>query len=78
MLSEYGHLIDPSLMVALLLQDTSYSRDQLKDCRWEGSQTDGGLYEVCIVENKWLVGRREQVTYFFPQPLDGQGLTERL
>jgi hypothetical protein len=43
------------------LQDTSFSREQLRDCRWEGKQDEGGLYEVCIVDNKWLVGRREQV-----------------
>eukprot|EP00899_Mesostigma_viride_P023224 jgi/Mesvir1/4086/Mv24196-RA.1 len=35
-------------------------RAQMRDCRMEGSREDGGLYEVCVVDNKWLVGRREQ------------------
>ena len=40
-------------------KDFSYVGDKLGDCRW-GKQDDGGLYEVCNVDNKWLVGKREQ------------------
>lgn len=58
--TELGAVPNKEMMWAMQERDTSFTRDQLRDCRWEGSQTDGGLYEVCIVENKWLVGRREQ------------------
>mmetsp|Transcript_35038 Transcript_35038/g.48583 ORF Transcript_35038/g.48583 Transcript_35038/m.48583 type:complete len:326 (-) Transcript_35038:264-1241(-) len=58
--TEHGAVPNFDMVWAMQEKDSSFSRDQLKDCRWEGKQDDGGLYEVCIVENKWLVGRREQ------------------
>lgn len=45
---------------AMQEKDSHYTREQMKDCRWEGSEEEGGKYEVCIVDNQWLVGRREQ------------------
>lgn len=57
---EHGAVPNKEMLWAMQEKDTSFTREQLTDCRWEGSQSDGGLYEVCIVDNKWLVGRREQ------------------
>lgn len=41
-------------------KDLSYQTSDFKDCRWEGDEMDGGTYEVCVVNNTWLVGKREQ------------------
>lgn len=57
---EHGAVPNKEMLWAMQEKDTSFSREQLRDCRWEGKQDEGGLYEVCIVDNKWLVGRREQ------------------
>lgn len=32
----------------------------MRDCRWEGSESDGGTYEVCVVDHPWLVGQVTQ------------------
>mmetsp|Transcript_27472 Transcript_27472/g.60030 ORF Transcript_27472/g.60030 Transcript_27472/m.60030 type:complete len:326 (-) Transcript_27472:548-1525(-) len=58
--TEHGAVLNKEMHWAMQEKDSSYTREQLRDCRWEGKQDDGGLYEVCIVDNKWLVGRREQ------------------
>jgi len=57
---EHGAVPNNDMVWAMQEKDSSFTREQLRDCRWEGSQSDGGLYEVCIADNKWLVGRREQ------------------
>jgi len=57
---EYGAVVNKELFWAMQEIDQRFTRDQMRECRWEGKQDEGGLYEVCIVDNKWLVGRREQ------------------
>lgn len=32
----------------------------MRDCRKAGSNLDGGQFEVCIVNDTWLVGKPEQ------------------
>lgn len=58
--TKYGAVPNREMSWAMQEKDTMYTRENFRDCRWEGKQEDGGLYEVCIVDNKWLVGRREQ------------------
>lgn len=29
----------------------------MRDCRWEGTEADGGRYEVCVADYPWLVGQ---------------------
>mmetsp|Transcript_112 Transcript_112/g.324 ORF Transcript_112/g.324 Transcript_112/m.324 type:complete len:333 (+) Transcript_112:72-1070(+) len=59
---EHGAVPNREMLWAMQEKDFIYSKENgnVRDCRMEGEQTDGGLYEVCIVENTWLVGRREQ------------------
>ena len=57
---KYGAVVNKDLFWGLQEFDKRYTRNELKDCRMEGEASDGGLYEVCIVDNNWLVGRREQ------------------
>ena len=57
---KHGAVVNEEMLWAMQEKDFSYVGDKLGDCRWEGKQDDGGLYEVCNVENKWLVGKREQ------------------
>mmetsp|Transcript_9203 Transcript_9203/g.16590 ORF Transcript_9203/g.16590 Transcript_9203/m.16590 type:complete len:323 (-) Transcript_9203:257-1225(-) len=56
----HGAIPNRELLWAMQERDGRYSREKLRECRWEGSESEGGLYEVCIVDNKWLVGKREQ------------------
>eukprot|EP00898_Chlorokybus_atmophyticus_P007123 jgi/Chlat1/7411/Chrsp6S07435 len=60
--ARHGVVPNRELLWALQERDNHYLKEDssLKNCRWEGKGDDGGLYEVCVVENKWLVGRREQ------------------
>lgn len=57
---KHGAVVNEEMLWAMQEKDFSYVGDKLGDCRWEGKQDDGGLYEVCNVDNKWLVGKREQ------------------
>mmetsp|Transcript_18579 Transcript_18579/g.44420 ORF Transcript_18579/g.44420 Transcript_18579/m.44420 type:complete len:323 (+) Transcript_18579:194-1162(+) len=57
---KHGALPNSELLWAMQERDGHYTREKMRDCRWEGTQAEGGLYEVCIVDNKWLVGKREQ------------------
>lgn len=57
---QHGAIPNRELLWAMQERDGRYSREKMRECRWEGSQNEGGLYEVCIVDNKWLVGKREQ------------------
>lgn len=59
---EHGAVVNRELLWAMQEKDSSYSKEagNVRDCRWEGKQDDGGLYEVCVVDNTWLVGKREQ------------------
>jgi len=59
---EHGAVPNRELLWAMQEKDFTYSKDagNVRDCRWEGSATDGGTYEVCVIDNTWLVGRREQ------------------
>ncbi|XRB23903.1 glycosyl transferase [Pseudoscourfieldia marina] len=57
---EHGAVVNRELFWSQQERDLRYTRDQMRECRWEGNQQEGGLYEVCVVDNKWLVGRREQ------------------
>ena len=41
-------------------KDSQYITENQKNCRQEGDESDGGLFEVCSVSNTWLVGKREQ------------------
>mmetsp|Transcript_23949 Transcript_23949/g.28969 ORF Transcript_23949/g.28969 Transcript_23949/m.28969 type:complete len:329 (-) Transcript_23949:386-1372(-) len=58
--AQYGAVVNREMHWAMQEKDSHYTREDMRDCRWEGSETEGGKYEVCIVDNKWLVGRREQ------------------
>lgn len=60
---EHGAVVNKDMLWAMQEKDHQYTKEagNLRDCRWEGVQGDGfGLYEVCIVDNTWLVGKREQ------------------
>lgn len=57
---EHGAVPNKEMLWAMQEKDSSFTSDQSKDCRWEGSESDGGLYEVCMMDKKWLVGRSEQ------------------
>ncbi len=37
-----------------------FTKKDMRDCRKAGSKADGGLFEVCIVDDTWLVGKPEQ------------------
>lgn len=55
-----GAKVNSELLWAMQEKDLSYQTSDFKDCRWEGDGMDGGTYEVCVVNNTWLVGKREQ------------------
>jgi len=61
---EAGAIPNTEMLWAMQEKDVMFSKDKgnVKDCRMEGKDGDAGfpLYEVCIVQNTWLVGRREQ------------------
>lgn len=57
---QHGAIPNRELLWAMQERDARYTHENMRECRWEGAQSDGGLYEVCIVDNKWLVGKREQ------------------
>lgn len=59
---QHGAVPNHEMLWAMQEKDTSFSKAKgnIRDCRWEGDQNDGGLYEVCVTDNTWLVGRREQ------------------
>ena len=58
---KHGAVVNRELHWALQERDERYTHESgLSDCKWEGDQADGGLYEVCMVDNTWLVGKREQ------------------
>lgn len=57
---QHGAIPNREVLWAMQERDGRYSRERLRECRWEGTEKEGGLYEVCIVDNKWLVGKREQ------------------
>ena len=56
----HGAVPNRELHWALQERDASIPRSAMYDCRTEGDPKDGGNYEVCVVDNTWLVGRREQ------------------
>ena len=37
-----------------------FVKKDMRDCRKAGSKSDGGQFEVCIVDDTWLVGKPEQ------------------
>ena len=57
---KYGAVPNRELFWALQEFDKRYTGSDLHNCQMEGDANDGGLYEVCSVDNSWLVGRREQ------------------
>lgn len=58
--AEYGAVVNRDSQWAMQEKDSHFTRENMRDCRWEGVENDGGKYEVCIVDSPWLVGRREQ------------------
>lgn len=58
---KHGAVPNRELVWALQERDEHYTRDRFRDCRMAGDALDGGEYEVCVVENTWLVGQRVQV-----------------
>ena len=56
----HGAVPNRELHWALQERDASIPKSAMYDCRTEGESKDGGNYEVCVVDNTWLVGRREQ------------------
>ena len=54
-----GAVVNEDMLWAMQEKDFSYNGDDtLKDCRTEGSPPS--TYQVCVVDNTWLVGKREQ------------------
>jgi hypothetical protein len=45
---KHGAVVNEEMLWAMQEKDFSMKGDKLKDCRWEGKQDDGGLYEVCL------------------------------
>eukprot|EP00958_Prasinococcus_capsulatus_P027732 scaffold5807_cov412-Prasinococcus_capsulatus_cf.AAC.10 len=58
--AEHGAVVNEEMLWAMQEKDFSYTRNDLQQCMETGEVTSGGLYEVCVVDNQWLVGRREQ------------------
>ena len=57
---KYGAVVNRELLWAMQEKDKRYTGKELHNCQMEGDANEGGLYEVCSVDNSWLVGRREQ------------------
>jgi hypothetical protein len=57
---KYGAEVNTLMTWAMQEKDHSYKGNELYDCRQEGNESEGGLYEVCVVNNTWLVGNRQQ------------------
>ncbi|KAL4857085.1 Pre-mRNA-processing protein 40A [Chlorella vulgaris] len=58
--AEHGAVPNRALVWALQQKDISFTRDDYSDCRQEGDAEDGGRFEVCTVQQTWLVGATGQ------------------
>ena len=57
---KHGAVVNEEFLWAMQEKDSQYITENQKNCRQEGDESDGGLFEVCSVSNTWLVGKREQ------------------
>ena len=57
---KYGAVVNEEILWAMQEKDLQYTTEKQENCRKEGDESDGGLFEVCSVSNTWLVGKREQ------------------
>ncbi|KAK9823726.1 hypothetical protein WJX72_004952 [[Myrmecia] bisecta] len=57
---KHGAIVNRDMLWAMQDRDGRYTASQWRDCHMEGDGGEGGAYEVCVVDNTWLVGRREQ------------------
>jgi len=57
---KHGAVVNEEMLWAMQEKDSQYITENQKNCRQEGDESDGGLFEVCSVSNTWLVGKREQ------------------
>lgn len=58
--AKHGAEVNQPMLWAMQDKDDTSEEKSKRDCRQAGSPTQGGRFEVCIVEDTWLVGRREQ------------------
>ncbi|KAL4430011.1 hypothetical protein ABPG77_004381 [Micractinium sp. CCAP 211/92] len=58
----HGARPNRAVVWALQQKENSFSREKgdFTECAMDGSESDGGLYEVCVVQMPWLVGRPGQ------------------
>ena len=57
---KHGAVVNEEFLWAMQEKDSQYITENQKNCRQEGDESDGGLFEVCSVSNTRLVGKREQ------------------
>ena len=59
-ISDIKCLSSPRLPLSLCSLRFSEEKGDFTDCVMDGSESDGGLYEVCVVQMPWLVGNPGQ------------------
>jgi len=58
--AQYGAEVNREMLWAMQEKSTRFTAAEKDDCRTAGSKTQGGEFQVCVVNSTWLVGKPEQ------------------